>query len=37
MGNNKMAEALKNGMEAYRRLEAAGFLALHGPHGEQYR
>lgn len=36
MGNNRMAEALKDGTEAFRRLEAAGFLVLHGLHGERY-
>jgi hypothetical protein len=33
---NKMVKAAKRGNEAFLRLEAAGFLVLHGLHGEKY-
>jgi hypothetical protein len=34
--DNKMAEVVKKGKETFRRLEAAGFLVLHGERGEKY-
>lgn len=36
ISNNKVAETVKRGMQTFRRLEAEGFLVLHGQHGEQY-
>jgi hypothetical protein len=33
---DRAAEAVRRGKETFRRLEAEGFLMLHGEHGEKY-